>query len=152
MMAILLGGLGISFLLVRDEETKISRTSALLEFSIFLKDSVENYSMSASEILRSCDERLLERCGYETGAELPKTFLDFVSKIDVPDSESRRAVDSLVRDFGSCYRREQVDKCERCISALRKREDSMVRAFPIRKKVIISVCVCASLVLLILLL
>ena len=151
MMIILLGGLGISLLLVRDEEIKLSRTSALLEFAVLLKNSVENYSMSISEILRFCDKGILERCGYEDDG-LPMTLLDFASKIDVPDSESKRAVDSLVKDFGSSYRQEQVDKCERCISALRKREDSMARALPIRKKVIISVCVCSSLVLLILLL
>ena len=149
-MAIVLGGMGIVVFLIRDEEAKAARISAFLEFVIFLKESVSNYSMPISDILKTCDRGLLERCGYDVQLDITPQRL--CSECRLPDDDSEHSFKSLMKDFGSSYRQSEVEKCERCIESLRKREEDMRSQLPKRKKLITCVGISAVALVLILLL
>ena len=152
MIAIVLGSMGVAFFLVCEEDAKASRIGALLEFSAFIRDSVNNYSMSASDILKTCDRELLKRCGYNFDANSEITLKMLEEECEISDAESERAFKNMIGDFGSLYRQAQVERCDDCISILKERNEYISRQLPSRKRVITCVCFCVATFVLILLL
>lgn len=151
-LALLLSGIGIALLLVRDAERCVERTRGLLALVRFTKTSVSMYSMSVSEILKKCSPELLRECGYQDEAPLPASFSELLAGCEIPDKDSRAAFADFAESFGNAYRAEEILRCEECIEKLRKREMSLSSALPSKKKIIFSVSLCSALSLLILLL
>ena len=149
MLAIALGGAGVAFFLIREEETKVDRISALLQLSVFFKDMVDSYSMPITEIVRSCDKELLFRCGY-TDENVTVEMLE--ENCNVFDGESERSFKGMISDFGKCGREAQVEKCNKCIEVLRKRDEYAAEQLPKKKKLIACISLCAVAAVLILLL
>lgn len=149
---ILLSGAGAVFSLLGSLENKVRCVKALVELTVYVKSSVENYSMSVSEILRGCDRALLTRIGYPEGADIPRSLVELLEGSDITDDAARGAFCELAVDFGRNYRQQQTRQCELCIDALRKRAAELEAALPARRKMIISVCASAALILVILLL
>lgn len=151
-LMLLFSGVGIAFFLIEQARYVLSRTQAWLEFVRLVRSSVDNYSMSASEILRACTPELWQRLGYPEDDGTPESFDAVVALSDIPDRESREAIESFFGDFGRSYRAEQVLRCDECIDKLRAREKYLVKQLPIKKRIILSVSLCATACALILLL
>lgn len=139
----------MALLLVRREEQKFSVISALAELLETVKRGVENYSMSASEILNLCGAELLFRCGYQMG-DVPQSFLDLSEGCRIPDREAASVFEEFAADFGKSYRSAQTEKCAEALGRLRSIEDRVRAQLPSRKKVLI--CGSASLTLIIIIL
>ena len=150
-IAILIAGAGISSALVADSLTSVLRSRALLELLELTRGSVENYAMSASEILSGCPEELIRRCGYRDESGFPRSFLELAERCEIPDPESEKLFFDFARSFGKDSRQRQSEACSMCIDAMRARLYEMERQLPVRRKVIISVCGAAALVCVILL-
>lgn len=151
-LALLLSGIGVALLLVREAERCVERTRGLLALVRFVRNCVSMYSMSVSEILKKCSPELLRLCGYPSDAPLPTGFAELLAGCEIPDKESRAAFADFAESFGNAYRSEEILRCEECIEKLRKREMSLSSALPSKKKIIFSVSLCSALSLLILLL
>ena len=138
------------FFLIRDEDAKALRISAFLKLAIFFRDSVKNYSMPTSDILKTCDKSLLERCGYDMSSEV--TIKRLEDECVMFDCDAEQAFKRLLHDFGSGYRQAEIEKCECCIEILRKREKDILMQIPKQKKLITCIGISAMALLIILLL
>ena len=148
---LLFSGLGIAVFLSKEEDRKLLRTRAWIEFVVFVRSSVDSYAMSASKILEACDRGILMRLGY-SDCEFPQSLSELAQSADIPDQESGEAVRAFFRDFGKNYREYQVSRCDDCIRRLREREATLAGRIPAKKKVIFAVSLCATAAVVILLL
>ncbi len=146
-----LSGLWLSRLLIKREEEKVRCVSSLVHLMESAKTAVENYSMTASQILSSVGEDLIRACGYRASF-LPKSFLEMSENCDIADEESRNAFCEFSRDFGKNYRSAQAKKCEECLTRLKIRESELAEQLIPKKRLIRSVCISLSLLAVILLL
>ena len=107
--------------------------------------------MSASQILASLDPELLRSCAY-FGAMPPKSFSELSECCEICDSEAREIFCAFAEDFGKNHRIRQAQKCTLCAEALRRRADELAEETSRRKRLISVLCICLSLVAVILLL
>jgi len=149
---LLFSGIGIAFFVSREEDRKLLRTRAWIELIMFVRLSVESYSLSISKILVDCDRKIMSRLGYPDCEAAPQSFAELVEKVDIPDEESGEAVRDFLSDFGKNYREYQVSRCDDCIRRLREREKALAEQIPTKKKVIFAVSLCATATVVILLL
>lgn len=136
-------------MLLKREKERLAHVSALVELLELTRKMVENYSMSASEILFSCGSELLERCGYN-GIDAPKSFMDMSEHCDIYDDSARAALGEFAADFGKNYRERQIEKCSSSIEKLRSIKEKICEQLPARQKLI--VCGCASLTIIVIIL
>ena len=151
-VALLFSGIGAAFFVSREEDKKLLRTRAWIEFVMFVRSSVEGYSLPISKILESCDAEIIARLGYPNGELPPKSLSELVERVDIPDEESGEAVRGFLRDFGKNYREYQISRCDDCIGRLCEREKILANQLPSKKKVIFAVSLCATAAVVILLL
>lgn len=149
---IVLSGIGAALFLSHCAEERAVRVRALLELTMYVRNSVEHYSITASEIARGCDGELLRRIGYPESAERPAALCDIADRSDVPDMAARSAFLDMVRGFGREYRGRQAELCGICEQILRERAEELEAKLPSVKRTVICVCVSITLVLVILLL
>ena len=149
---VLFSGMAIAVALSKEEDKKLLRTRAWIELLILVRSSVDGYSMSASEILASCDRRLLSRLGYPDCELVPQSLSALAQSVDIPDREIADAVSDFLSDFGKNYREYQVSRCDDCIGKLRERETALALQIPAKKKVVFAVSLCAAAAVVILLL
>lgn len=144
-------GFGVTAVLLGREEERLAVISALAELLEIIKRGVENYSMSASQILRSCDRELLRRCGYQ-GEDTPQGFLDMSGNCRIPHREAADVFAEFASDFGKSYRLRQAQRCAEALSRLRDIEGRARARLPDRRRVIICGSVSFTLIIIILLL
>ena len=146
-----LSGLWLASVLIKREEMRVCCVTSLVRLVEAAKRAVENYSMTASEILMSCEEELICGCGY-CGEQRPESFLEMSRLCDIDDEESRRIFSEFAQDFGKNYRERQTEKCEDCVLKLKLREEQLSERLAVRKKLILCGCASFSLAAVILLL
>ena len=150
-LLLLCSGVGIAFLMVKREETILCRTSAILDMIVFVRDQVDIYSISAPQIFSNMGEKMIKSCGYDVSFGIPENFLDMYLRCDIPDAVTKNAFFDFATGFGKSYRAQEVQKCDICAEKIRKREQELSAKLPMKRKMIFGISVCASLVLLILL-
>lgn len=150
-LLIFLSAVFLSGALLERERERAARVGALASFVEYVRTAVENYSMSASEILRSADAELLRGCGYLLD-EVPENLAKMCEACVIEDGESKRIFFELAADFGKNYRERQSERCSECARALRQRYESIRAELGTRKKLISALCICIALALIILLL
>lgn len=151
MILLCLSGLWLASVLIDREKKRVRCVASLVKLVENTKRAVENYSMTASEILLSCGEALIRDCGY-SGEELPQNFFEMSRGCEIGDEESERIFFEFSQDFGKNYRERQTEKCEDCALKLRLREEHLAEQLAVRKKLIFCGCISLSLVAVILLL
>jgi hypothetical protein len=150
-LLLLCSAVGIAVLLIKREETVLARTRAILEVVVFVRERVDVYSMSATQIFFDMGEEKLRACGYDMSSGFPESFSDMYLQCDIPDAQTRNAFFEFARDFGSSYRVQEVQKCDACAEKIKKREQELSARLPEKRKMIFVISVCTSLMLLILL-
>ena len=150
-LLICLSGIWASAFLIKRENERVGCVRALLTLVEYTRSAVENYSMSASEILRSVGKEVILECGYQ-GELPPESFTLMCNECKVEDTEARRVFFEFANDFGKNYRERQSEKCSECAMALKRRYDELAAEAGTRKKMITALCLCFTLALVILLL
>ena len=150
--ALLTGGLGVAYVLLKASSLVVFQSKALLEFVLLVRNSVENYSMSVSEILNSVPNTLMRDCGYSEEHDKPNSLSSFFEHSDIKDLRIKAIVSDFSREFGKSYRSRQSELCGICVERLRLRIGELEREMPKRRKMIISVCIACALILVLLLL
>ena len=140
--AVLFGG----FLLARGmneaEDKKIAQLEAIIAVMRFFRVQIDCYCVPIGEIFKRCDKSILLSCGCD--AEF-RDFYEFSRSLSPrPDREIERLLESFAAELGSSYREEQLKSCDYHIAKLaqiceREREEIMKR-----KKLNMTVCLCAS--------
>ncbi len=129
-------GLLAAFLLCNAEGKKLSEAVALLSVFEHAKNSVENYSMPAGEILRNVGMEALNECGYEDQEKIPESFGELFEGCDISDKVVKEIFGEFAMDFGKSYRVEQTARCEYYIEKMKKRKEELSNELPRRKKMI----------------
>ena len=150
-MLVCFSGLWLSGSLISREKEKAERTSSLARLAEEAGRAVENYSMTASEILRAMGEDLMRSCGYSLEG-IPSSFSELCDNCDIPDEESRRIFSEFAKDFGKNYRGREAQKCNECAARLKERGEKLAVELSAKKKLISCVCISLSLLAVILLL
>lgn len=151
-IVLLFSGVGLAVRLSRDEDRALRQARALLEFLSFVNDAVENYALPASQILLSCDPEIIFAMGYREGAGMPTSFEELALGCDFCDAETSSVLSEFAGDFGNGYRAQQVAKNGHFIDKAKRRLEKLERRVPGRKKMILSVVLCITLIVIILLL
>lgn len=149
---ILFSGAGIAFSLLQSGRETLDCARAALDLLNYVKNAVDNYSMPASEILQNCDRDIFRRLGYSAQRGVPTSFLELWENSNMADGISRDIFFGFASSFGKNYRRQQSEDCQRAAKALGERLAELEGALPVRRKMIISICISVSLILVILLL
>ncbi len=151
MILILFSGVGAAFVLLQGQRRELESAEAVLELLLYVKTAVDTYLMTASELLRSCNGDILRKIGYSS-EKPPESFLELMEASDIPDETVRDIFFDFAKGFGKNYRRRQSEDCALAIEKLRLRVGELEKALPVRRRMIVSICISVSLILVILLL
>lgn len=111
---------------------------------------IECYALPADEILKRLDPSLFADCGYSGDA--PKSFLELARGAKITDAESAEAFLAFAKDFGKSYRQDELSRCSLYLEKLRSREQKLIKESAKRKRLILTLALCAAFALIILLL
>ena len=91
---------------------KFEQTEALIMLMRFIKIQIECFGLSASEIIRRCDENMLFLCGMRGGDNIPNNFKELFEHCGVLDRETKDILLEFASGFGKGYRSEQIKECD----------------------------------------
>lgn len=149
---ILFSGIGIAIYLIGGSQNVLNCAKAALELLTYTKNAVDNYSMPAAEILAGCKQDIIFNLGYDDCKRSPESFLELCDGAQMSDRVSAQILLDFAKGFGKNQRRQQSEDCQRAIEKLRLRVSELEGELPMRKKMILSICISVALVLIILLL
>lgn len=147
---VLLSGIGSAAFLVGGENRRLLCAKTALALIVYVKSSVDNYSMTASEILTERHEDLVVGLGYPEEKGPPTSFMEMCELCEISDPAVSEILLEFAQGFGKHYRREQSEDCQRTLEKLRFRVSVLEKELPGRKKMIFSICLSVALVLVIL--
>lgn len=144
-----LSGVMISYTLNRSVSVALGIAEGWERLLVQIKSEIECFSMPIGEILKRVDPTLLRQCGY-TGDERPEELSELLERSVIADRETARIVTRFVSEFGRCYKSEQVDRCAYFTALMGERRKRLAEELPVRRKLNATLCVAASLGLVIL--
>jgi hypothetical protein len=140
--ALIFGGFILGRGMNEAEDKKASRLESLLALMRFFRVQIDCYCTPVGEIFKRCDKSILSSCG--CGIE-PRSFYEFSQSLSPPpDREISALLESFAAELGASYREEQLKSCDYHIAKLsgiceRERGETVKR-----KKLNMTVCLCAS--------
>ncbi len=135
----------------RTASAALRQNEAMMALLRIVRGQIECFSMPIGEILGSCEPELMEGCGY-TETDTPRDLGQMLSHAAVFDAHTVSIVSQFASEFGRGYREDEVRACDYALSLLEERRAVLAAELPIRKKRNMTLCVCASLALALLLL
>ena len=136
---LLCGGALLTSSINKKAAARLELTEGWIDLISYIKNRVELFSLPISDILRECSTEQLRRCGY-VGVKRPVDLLSMLEKTERADVETQQIVESFSREFGKCYRKEQVKRCEICIAQLEIQRNRMKEQLPTRKRLTATLC------------
>ena len=136
---LLLGGVLVTVSINRRASERLSLTEGWIDLISYIKNRVELFALPISDILTGCSREQLVRCGYQE-KERPTDLSDLLLKSEKADIETQQIIESFSKEFGRCYRREQVKRCELCIAELELQRKRMKEQLPTRKRLTATLC------------
>ena len=131
-------------------ESELVRLRACISLFRYVRSQIDLYALPIGEIFERCDREALLLCGW-TAEEPPSTFGELFDCVRIGDKEAEKIIFEFCSDFGKNYREEQLKRCDGCISALERRGECLSGEVPNKKKLNLTLCLCASAALIILL-
>ena len=145
---LLVGGVLVTVSINRRASERLSLTEGWIDLISYVKNRVELFALPISEILTECTREQLLRCGYQEKAR-PADLTDMLLNSEKADIETQQIIESFSKEFGRCYRREQVKRCELCIAELELQRKRMKEQLPTKKRLTATLCIsgCLGIVL-----
>ena len=134
----------------RFEEKKLRTLDGLIALITYIKGQVDCYALPIGEIFERADAELLFACGWRR-EEAPQALDELFSCCFVSDKEAKSVISEFCSDFGRNYREEQLKRCDACITALERCRERLEGEAPDKKKLNLTLLLCASAALVILL-
>ena len=149
---LLLAGSGVlsAYRLNRTLTQRLSRLDGLIALLRHIRIQVECFSLSAGAIMRSLPREITLACGFR-GSEIPESLPDFVAALHIEDGESDEILRDFSLSFGKGYREEQLRECDYYLEKLILRRELLSTELPQKKKLNSTLCICAALAAVILL-
>lgn len=139
--------LGIVSLAAWSTVQKERKELAVLEAWITLLQEIRNqidcFSLPLNHILSHTDRSLLSTlgCDHQKPAleELLRSSEGFL------DEESKKLLGALIGELGTSYRQEQVKRCDHYLKVLGSHCDKIKQSLPTRRKMLVTLHLCAGL-------
>lgn len=142
---IIFSALTVYFETQRNEKKKAEQINAYISLVEYIKKQIECFLLPIDSILSSCDENIIRECiGSDTDRVKSLDELFEATSFCI-DAEAVAHISSFVHDFGSYYRDEQIRACEICRDELCEISRKMCENTAKNKRVILTLCLCASL-------
>ena len=116
----------------------------------YVRSQIDCYALPIGEIFERADAELLFACGWRR-EEAPRALDELFSCCFVSDKEAKSVISEFCSDFGRNYREEQLKRCDACITALERCRERLEGEAPDKKKLNLTLLLCASAALVILL-
>ena len=127
---------------VKYEKTKLTVTDGWIDLIFYIRGQIDCYLTPLADILASGESALLRAC-LSNGDETDLSAILRSSSVYL-DGESKRLLEGFVREIGSCYREEQVRRCDYYIAALRAQREKIAIDTPVRIRLAITLCLCIA--------
>lgn len=127
---------------VKYEKMKLSVTDGWIDLIFYIRGQIDCYLTPLSEIL-SDEESAHFKATLSDKSETDLSAILRSSSIYL-DGESKRLLERFVREIGTCYREEQVRRCDYYITALRAQRERIAKDTPIRIRLAITLCFCIA--------
>lgn len=135
----------------RRAERRLREVESWILLLRYVKGQVECFSLPMNEILARCEREILQNCGY-VGTVAPKSFLALLDASSLHDADAAKTVRAFAEEFGRGYREEQTRGCDYYLSLLEARRRTLAEKLPAQKKLNSTLCLCAALAIVLLLL
>ena len=133
----------------RRVQSDICVIDAYISLLRYIRTQIDCYALPIGEIFEKCDWSLLSLCGWER-KDTPSEFKELFFHSNIRDKMTRDIISEFSADFGRNYRDEELKRCEGCIAALEAERVRLATEMPNRKKLNLTLCLSASLALIIL--
>ena len=124
------------------EKRRLSVLDAWIDLIFFIRGKIDCYLMPLDEILSTADQELLKACMCASPHPNLRTLLDASSAYLT--EESKRLLGAFVKEIGSSYREEQLRRCDYYIQALRAEREQVAKELPARRRLSVSLSLCAA--------
>lgn len=129
----------------RYEKTKIDQLDAYISLIEYIKNQIQCYMLPIDRILYSCDKKILNRCGMQEGTRI-KNIEDILLNSNIYlDEECTDEIIRFSKGFGTSYKSEQINSCNICRDQLIRYREASKEKNKKDQKVNLSLCLCASL-------
>ncbi|NLW74251.1 MAG: hypothetical protein GX057_05065 [Clostridiales bacterium] len=145
-LLLLFGGVLCGRALCRRAEAGLLQTEGFVALLKYIRNQIDCYLMPVDRILAGCDPGILMACGLVADADLReiKSFSELLDCCELCVSE---ATAELLRKFagelGTSYRDMQLKICDYYIGKLSAERDRLQAELPARRKMIMTICICA---------
>ena len=136
---LLCGGALLTSSINKKAVARLELTEGWIDLISYIKNRVELFSLPIANILAECSSEQLRRCGYQE-IKRPSDLLAMLEKTEKAELETQQIVESFSKEFGKCYRNEQVKRCEICIAELEMQRNRMKEQLPTRKRLTATLC------------
>ena len=140
-----------AYILNSRAKSAIAQIDGLIMLVRHIKNEIECFCVPIPTAFARCSCEIYERCGLR-GEGAPTDADSFFAACAITDSQAKEQMRRFWGSLGRGYRDEQVSLCDLCVSALEARRRELVSQLPSKIKVNSSLCVCSSLLVVILLL
>ena len=144
-------GVAVGVMLNRTASAALRQNEAMMALLRTGRGQVECFSLPIGQILAGCEREVIEACG-DTEEDTPRDLEGLVSHVTVWDPRTVSIISQFGAEFGRGYREDEVRACEYAISLLEERRSTLALELPVKKKRNMTLSVCASLALVLLLL
>ena len=134
--------------LIYKEKRRIIQLEAFTVLIRFIYKQIEVFNLPLPEILEKADKNILKLCGWEGEEQIDFEGLLCREGLFI-DSIERNMLLSFSAGLGRCYRDEQLRHCNYYLSELEKCLTGRKNDYPKKKKLIITLSICAALGLII---
>ncbi len=145
-LLLLLGGVALGRALCQRIEAGFSQTEGFIALLKYIRNQIDCYLMPVDKILAGCDPGILEACGVSAEADLSgiRSFSELLDCCELCISEaSAELLRKFAGELGTSYRDTQLKICDYYIGKLAAERDRLQAELPARRKMIMTVCICA---------
>ena len=124
------------------EKRRLSVLDGWLDLIFYIRTQIDCYLTPIEQIFADAPPSLTEACMGDRHTKTPSELLKH-SRFYL-DHDAFRLLDSFAREIGSCYREEQVKRCDYYITSLRNLREKQTTALPARLRARSALCLCAA--------
>ena len=143
-------GIWAAYRVNREASTALAELEAWQKLLRYVKAQIDCFSLPIGRILEGVDSSLLAACGY-TAEKTPNDFLEMFSYCGIRDTQGRKILFEFCEGAGKRYREEESRSCDYFIALLSERIGQLRAQLPNRKRLCSTLCVSATVAVVILL-
>lgn len=128
---------------IKKERAPLATLDAWISLLSYVRGQIDLYLTPIPQILFTADPKLIQALHCKgTPKEMFELFNASQSRLS---EEGRRILTTYLREMGSAYREEELKRCDVCIASLTEERKKLAEALPNRLKLGITLRICASL-------